>query len=262
MGRAPPLPGVQTSFTNCCRTDALADGVPHPQLPLDFAPRDGATFDDFVPGESGLTVDLLRHLADGDGERQALLWGVAGSGKSHLLNAACQRAAGRGERVAMLPLGELFDATADGAPGPELLDGLESLALVCLDDLQRVAGRDAWEEALFDLINRARDGGCRMLFACDDNPAALGLSLPDLRSRLAWGPVLRLRAADDTQLAEILSRRAAALGLDLGEGVLRYLMTRYARDLRAALARLQLLDHASLAAQRRLTVPFVKSVLG
>jgi len=240
----------------------LASADPHPQLPLDFAPRDGAGFDDFVPGDDGLGVDLLRHLAAGDGERQALLWGAAGSGKSHLLNAACQYAAARGERVALLPLGELFAAPAEAIPGLELLDGLESLALICLDDLQQVAGRAAWEEALFDLINRARDSGCRLLFACDDNPAALGFGLADLRSRLAWGPVLRLPVADDAQIAEILSRRAAALGLDLGEGVLHYLMTRYGRDLRAALARLQVLDHASLAAQRRLTVPFVKSVLG
>lgn len=231
------------------------DREPHPQLPLEFAPRAGATFDSFVPGDNALTVDMLQRFASGEGERQILLWGESGRGKSHLLNAVCHAVAAEGGQIACLPLAELLGF------GAALLEGLEALDVVCLDDLQLIAGRADWEEGVFDLINRAREGGTRLLFACDDNPAHTGFKLADLRSRLAWGPVLRLQAAGDEEIAAALNQRAAVLGLELGEGVLRYLLTRHVRDLPGALEQLAELDRASMAAQRRLTVPFVKSVL-
>jgi hypothetical protein len=132
---------------------------------------------------------------------------AAGLGKSHLLQAACHSGAARGARVAYLPLDDLSELR------PEALDGLEQLDLVALDALETVLGQPAWEQALFALINAARDAGTRLIFAARRPPAELSLDLPDLRSRLGWGPVLALEALSDEQKSAALEQRAAALGV-------------------------------------------------
>lgn len=225
------------------------------QLPLGISLRPGATFEAWFAGSNGLVIELLRRMAAGAGERQAWLAGAAGLGKTHLLQAACHEAVRHDLRPAWLPL------AGDGDLRPDMLEGLETLDLVCLDSVETVAGDDGWETALFRLVNAARDSGTRLLFAARRTPARLGVRLPDLASRLAWGPVLRIAPLDDTQKRDALMTRARQLGLELPAAAADYLVRHYDRDFAGQLERLEQLDHASLAAGRRLTVPFIKEVL-
>jgi DnaA family protein len=66
---------------------------------------------------------------------------------------------------------------------------------------------------------------------------------------------------DEAGRRELLRRRAEARGLQLDDGVLDYLFRRVGRDLGNLTALLDRLDRASLAAQRRLTVPFLRQIL-
>ena len=224
------------------------------QLPLGLKLRDGATFANFLAGPNAAAVDAVRGCADGDGERFVYLAGPAGAGKSHLLQAACRLAGEAGGACAYLPLAEV--------PAPEALEGLEVLDLVCLDDFQVVAGRRPWEEAVFHFFNRWWEGRGRLVVAAQGRPAELGLGLADLRSRMEWGLGCGLRVLDDGSKIEALRLRARARGLDLPDEVGRYLLRRLPRDLGALFDVLDRLDDASLVAQRRLTVPFIKEVLG
>jgi DnaA family protein len=90
---------------------------------------------------------------------------------------------------------------------------------------------------------------------------ALPLALPDLRSRLAAMPHYALRPLDEAQQRAALQARAAVRGIQLPEETLQYLQRRFARDMGSQYALLERLDSASLAAQRPLTVPFIRSVL-
>jgi DnaA family protein len=141
------------------------------------------------------------------------------------------------------------------------LEGLRGLALVCLDDVQALAGKPDAEEALFHFYNRADAEGMRLLFTATAMPAQLGITLPDLVSRLEQGLRLHAEVLDEFGKRRVLQRRAAGRGLQMDEAVLDYLFSRVSRDLHALSQLLDRLDHASLAAQRRLTVPFIKSVL-
>jgi DnaA family protein len=142
-----------------------------------------------------------------------------------------------------------------------MVEGLEALDLVCIDDVQLIAGHPQWEEALFDLFNRLRAAGGRLLISGDQPPSSLSLELPDLTSRLSWGLVLRLRDLTDSDKQALLMHNARQRGMELPADVARYLVNRRERDLRSLLATIERLDTLSLAAQRKLTIPFVRQHL-
>ncbi|MDX9765843.1 MAG: DnaA regulatory inactivator Hda [Ectothiorhodospiraceae bacterium] len=225
------------------------------QLALDVGLREGMSFASFLVGDNAAAVETVRLLGTAGGERQVCLWGGAESGKTHLLHAACAEAAAQGLRASYLPLDTL------AAHGPALLEGLEQLDLVCLDDVQEVAGDEAWERALFDCINRLRAGHTRLLLAARQAPAGLDIRLPDLASRLVWGPVFQLHTLDDAQKCAALGLRAGLRGFELPREVCEHLLRTHARNLSYLMSVLERLDAASLAAQRRITLPFLRQIL-
>ncbi|WP_411293571.1 DnaA regulatory inactivator Hda [Thiohalophilus sp.] len=220
------------------------------QLPLGVRLQDAATFENFLPADNERVLAAL-HTADAP---SIYLWGAAGTGKSHLLQAVCHQAAAQNQRAAYLPL-------ADPGLEPAMLEGMEQFDRLCLDDLDAVAGDPAWETALFHVYNRLTAAGHQLLVTATGSPTALGIQLPDLRSRLGWGPVFQLQPLGDTAKRQALQQRAAARGLSLDDEVAAYLMTRCPRDMSSLFALLDGLDEASLAAQRRLTIPFVREYL-
>ncbi len=225
------------------------------QLTLGIRLRDSARFESFLPGPNSELLASLRALAGGDAEGPLYCWGARGCGRTHLLQAACQHAGALDRTSVYLPLAE--HAALDVA----VLEGLEAMQLVCLDDVHAVAGEPAWEEALFHLFNRIRERGGRLAVSAGAAPAGLRLQLADLRSRLEWGLVYAIAPLDDDQRLAALQLRARRRGFELPDDTGRYLMRRVPRDMPALFALLDRLDEASLAAQRRLTVPFVKAVL-
>ena len=225
------------------------------QLPLGFEHEDVYAFDTFMPGANAGVVSRLQDTALGRSHDNIYLWGEQGAGKSHLLLAAC-RAARQAERpCAYLPLSQLDDFT------PALFSALENLSLVCLDDVEMVAGRHDWETALFDLFNRLRDAGAPLVMGAAHGPDGSPVRLPDLRSRLSWDLAFRLQAPDESMKIELLERRARERGLLLGREVTDYLMRRVNRDIPNLLRWLDRLDTHSLATQKRLTVPLVRQLL-
>ena len=225
------------------------------QLPLHFGVRDVFSFDTLVAGANEIAIGIVQQCALGEGEKQVYIWSQQSGGKSHLLQAACHQAAKQQCTVCYLPAEEIINQPV------QMLEGLEQLNLVCLDNVDLMAQSAEWEEALFDLINRMRESGNSLLLTASASPEALDIKLPDLRSRLAWGPVFQLQALVDDDKREALRIRAGQRGLELPDNVAEYLIRHYPRDLFGLFERLELLDTAAMAMQRRLTVPFVKSVL-
>lgn len=225
------------------------------QLTLGFSLKDEATFANFHAANNAEIAAELKKTSSGQGERVIYLHGMRGEGCSHLLQACCHYAYQYQLSSVYLPLSNLLTFSA------EVLNGLESLAVVCLDDLHVIAGMPEWEEAIFHLYNRIYDRGGSIIIAANDLPRAIHLSLPDLVSRLSWGMVYQLQALADTDKLTILTMRANHRGISLSEEVGKYILTHCPRHMNTLFAALDALDKASLAAQRRLTIPFVKEVL-
>jgi DnaA regulatory inactivator Hda len=159
---------------------------------------------------------------------------------------------------------EALDAMLEDAAGRlrDALQAFEHADLVALDGLDAVAGDREDEIALFDAHNRARDAGRTLLYAARIAPDALELVLPDLRSRLSQCARIALEALDDAGRAEVLRLRAQRRGLQLEDAAIDWLLKRVDRDLVSLTGLLDRLDRESLAAQRRLTVPFLRGIVG
>lgn len=225
------------------------------QLPLALRYPPDQRLDTYVAAPAGALAQL-EALAQGRGGDWLYLCGPAGSGKTHLALGACAATETAGRRAAYLPL-----ASAGGRLRAAL-DALHDCDLVALDGLDAVAGHEADELALFEFHNRARNAGVAVLYAARATPDALPPGLPDLRSRLAQCARIGLRAPDDEVRREVLRQRARRRGLVFEAAAIDWLLRRAGRDLAGLAALLDRLDAASLAAQRRVTVPFLRQVLG
>jgi DnaA family protein len=210
--------------------------------------RAAAIFDSFAVGPN---VEVLAALRGAD-PAPVWLWGGHATGKTHLLQAVCAAA---GEAAAYLPLGGPL-----GLP-PDALLGFEACRVLCLDDVDSVAGNVAWEEALFRLFNAALELPTRMIFAAQAAPRRLPWSLPDVSSRAASCVVYQLRSLDESGITAALRLRAAQRGLELPPETAEYLLRRLPRDVTSLFDILDQLDEASLVAQRRLTIPFIRDAL-
>lgn len=225
-----------------------------PQLPLPLRYPPDQRIETFVGAPEGLLAQLSA-LARGEGE-WIVLAGAAGSGKTHLALAICAQAEQAGRRAAYLPLLAAAGRVRDA------IDALDGCGVVALDGLEAIAGAREDEVALFDFHNRARAAGAAVLYTARSMPEALPLVLPDLRSRLLQCVRVALPGLDDAQRADVLRARAQRRGLALEPAAIDWLLTRTGRDLAHLSAVLDRLDRASLAAQRRVTVPFLRQVLG
>ena len=226
------------------------------QLSLAVQLPDDVTFASFYPGENAQLITGLKNAAIGQGAPLLFFWGAQGTGRSHLLHATCAEVNACGEAAAYIPLEQHAMFT------PGVLDQMEQLPLVCLDNLESIAGNAQWEEALFDFFNRWKEHNQgSLIVTATTAPRKMGLCLADLASRLDWGLAYQLRELDDEGKLSALQLRAELRGFKLPVDVGRFLLNRLSRDMRTLLQTLNELDTASLDAKRKLTIPFVKEAL-
>ena len=215
------------------------------QLPLSVQLRESASFDSFFAGPNEAAVSALRQP-----QSSVLIYGALNSGRTHLLQAVARANSG-----AYLPMAEIREM------GPEVLEGLEHNALLCIDDLDSVSNHRAWSMTLLRLLDTLHAQGAGVVLASSAAPDRMEIVLPDLRTRLMRAAIFGLKPLSDDDRNQLLRERAQARGLELAPEVSRWLLTQLARDTGSLLAALEQLDRASLSAKRRLTLPFVQSVL-
>lgn len=221
------------------------------QLPLALRWPAHQRFEHFVYGANATALALVRGLVDAAGDSRVFVAGPAGSGKTHLLIAACAEATAQGHAAQYLDL---------ASPHAASLRAFHGSRLLAIDNVDAIAGDAEAEHALFDLYNRCRAEQANLLFAAHAAPAHCGLVLPDLVSRLSSCTQASLQPLEEDARRRLLQAHAAARGIELDGVVLDWLFSRRARDLGSLMRLLDHIDAAALAAQRRVTVPFLRSL--
>ena len=227
------------------------------QLLLRFRPAKDKVFENFLSADNRVAVNYLRELCQSNSTEteQLYLWGASTSGKSHLLQAACSEATQYNKHCIFIPLKQWIKT------GIEIFSGLESIDLICIDDVDCIAEQRAMENELFNLINRIRARNSYLIMAGRDNPRQLKLSLADLRSRLVWGNVYQLSVLNDTGKYEALLLHAKLHEREMPEKVLHYLLNHCARDMHSLVSAVNHIYQASFQNKQRITLPFAKQVL-
>jgi len=212
------------------------------QLILDIRPDAPPDFNNFLTGPNVEAVSGLRVMTSPapafSGEHVVYLWGETGVGKSHLLKAWSSLA-----HAAHFPRGPL--------PEPDM-------AMLAVDDVEELDEAD--QIRLFSLLNAAREQGGRVVAAGTLPPGQLAIR-PDLATRLAQGLVFRIQPLSDADKAVALAIRAESHGMDLGDDLIRYLLTHCRRDLPHLLATVDALDALSLSRKRPASLPLLKELL-
>jgi DnaA family protein len=225
-----------------------------PQIPLKLEPSREFRFEDFVSGPNEAVVESLKAVIN-EKDKLLFLSGPEGTGKTHLLNAACIAARENGMTA--------FYAGLRAMPkdSQQLLDGLENIDLVCIDDLHNIVGKKEWEEALFHCLNRIRAKQGRIVLTSRQRLSVLPPELPDLQSRLQWGLRMQLQVLEDEDKLMVLERYAASLGIEVPIEVGRYLLRHSPRNLAKMLNMANSLQQAAFVSKRRITIPLAREVL-
>lgn len=227
----------------------------HKQLTLNLALDDTYTFDNFWPIANEATLKALKHYLQHQLPTLIFLFGEKSSGKTHVLRACGEALKKNQQTVITLAMQDLITLS------PNILDGLEHLDCIIIDDIDAIAGHTAWQEAFFHCYNRCLDTGCHWIVSATHAPQFLPLDLKDLTSRLSQGVTWALNPLSDQDKSAALIHRAKSTGLDLPVAVADYLIHHYARDMASQVHRLTQLEQASLAQGRKLTIPFIKTIL-
>lgn len=230
------------------------------QMPLKIGLRDDACFETFVTEQESLAMALnaLQSALKHPKGSAFYLYAESGTGKTHLLQAACRYATEKGQASVYLPMNDA------GLPLiPDVLVGLEQTPLVCLDDMEHIVGQPKWEKALANLLTKSSVQGHNVILAGEQSVVDWSLATPELTKALMNVLPIRLSALEEKEEIIIaLQRHAKRLGFELPLEVGNYLIKQFSSDLQELLAVLKMLEQATLVEKRRLTLPFVKQVLG
>lgn len=219
------------------------------QLALDLARVPAPTLDNFVAGRNAELVDQLRRLAaDADAERFFYVWGPAGSGRSHLLEATVTAALAAGRGAAYCRSAHEVDAA----------DCARDSVLLAVDDVDALDDRGQID--LFNIYNELRAGTGRLLAAGAAPPRSLALRA-DLVTRLTWGLVYQLHPLSDDDTLQALQHHASLRGFTLSDEAVHYLLHRFQRDMPSLLALIEALDRHSLEAKRPVTLALVRELV-
>ena len=222
------------------------------QLPFSFAFAGESRFSSFrCEPDNHPLLHHLQHLQRAPG-RLTWLWGVEGSGKTHLLQALGQQH----PEAIYLPMHKLLGYE------PDCLAGLHASEFLIVDDLHLVCGKREWEEQLFAVCNELLRHEGYLVCAAAAPPGRLAFALADLQSRLQLAQIYEVHELSDAGKASALVERAQQRGIELKDEAVNFILARNQRNMHDLSEVLDRLDQQALAEQRRITIPFIKSCMG
>ncbi len=225
------------------------------QLPLGVSLNGYATFDNLISGPNKQIHISVKQALLSEQFSCFYIWGQKGTGKTHLLQAACHDAAANSKSASYIPLQHYSDLGENFLKGQDLLD------LVCIDDIANIAGKNSWEKALFFLFNEIKERNGVLIITSGCNVKELGITLPDLQTRLEWGLKYKLAELSDLDKIDALVLRCESRGIELSAETAKFVLNRSHRAIETLCVTIDQLAEAAISDHRKITIPFVKTIL-
>ena len=232
----------------------MSERLSTPQMVLPLAHSDKASFDNYWVGDNYELVAALRSIVQIGDPKLLYFYGPASAGKSHLLFAAMRLAKQDNVNTGYLSL-------SDKHVNVDMLEMATNQSLVFIDNIDAWAGDEENERALFTLFEQIKHAGGQLVITSAQPPESSGFVIVDLVSRLLSGLIYGLYELSEEQQLDAIKMRANQRGLSISDDTVKYLLKRSSRDNRELFKILELIDQASLVEQRRITIPFIQSLL-
>tara|TARA_R110000782_G_scaffold17576_10_gene48989 strand:- start:1463 stop:2170 length:708 start_codon:yes stop_codon:yes gene_type:complete len=233
----------------------IADSSSVTQIPFQFGNNQQYDLATYLQGENQNLLHLLKSIASNEKPHRLYIWGSKGIGKTHLLQALSKQADELNLHAAYIPLKQLSDISV------EILHDLGDLDILCIDDLECIIGHREWQQGLVWLYNELRDNEHSLVMSSNISPTNILLEVDDLKSRLSWDQVFQIKPPSDELKIQILKQKAELRSFELSDDVIEFIIRRVDRDMSTLMGILDKIDHASLAAKRKITIPFVKELI-
>ncbi len=219
------------------------------QLTFPWSKPNNSSFNDFY-----FEINNLSVLSNLKGEEDLVIYGTSKVGKSFLLQSLCNYFSEANKSSLYIPLKELNSYETG------LLDNLEKLNLVCIDDLEIIAGDNKWETAIFNLINDCLLSSCRIVFCSNINPSLISFQLRDLFSRIQKINQMEVFPVKSDNLAEAVRFFADLRSINIGDKEIAYLINHSKRSMGDLITNINQLDKLSMQLKRKITIPLIKKV--
>ena len=219
------------------------------QLTFPWNKPNNSSFNDFYFEKNNLSV-----LSNLKGEEDLVIYGSSKVGKSFLLQSICNYFSEANKSSLYIPLKELNSHETG------LLDNLEKLNLVCIDDLEIIAGNNKWETAIFNLINDCLLSSCRIVFCSNINPSLISFQLVDLFSRIQKINQMEVYPVKSDNLAEAVRFFTDLRSINIGDREITYLINHSRRSMGDLVTHIDELDKLSMQLKRKITIPLIKKV--
>lgn len=177
------------------------------------------------------------------------------NGKTHLLKACCYALIKTKTPHIFLDLKKISSLR------PDILTGLSTVGLVCLDNIENISGNDSWEKEVFNLYNELAVAKVPLVVSSCYSPLELKCSLPDLNSRLRSGLNFKLSELDDDQKVKVMSKVAGEMGFNIPESLLYFMIRHYDRCLHALLELIKKVGQIALSENKKPSLNTVKHAI-
>tara|TARA_Y100000814_G_scaffold241750_1_gene186287 strand:+ start:74 stop:790 length:717 start_codon:yes stop_codon:yes gene_type:complete len=227
------------------------------QLFLDVKIDKSKTLDSFIKCDSTeLIIQALKEFCKEDSLNQFFyLWGKEGSGKNYLLHSLNQEFILMEKRAAFIPFKKHKFSS------PSILEGLNSVDLIILENIEMYPNDPEWELAFFNLINECKQSGSKIICSSKKVAKDLEFSLPDLISRVLSFSAFELKEVEEGEKKEALKKALTRKGLTAEDKVISYILNHTSRGLSDLLQLISDLDNFSLEKKRKITIPLIKEMI-
>ena len=233
------------------------------QLPLKIGLKEDANFDTFVAETEVVAMGVAKFQQGLINSRSdfILLEGESKSGKTHLLQAACrffsEKQSSEKSSAVFLPLSDKSLPLV-----PPILEGLETVNLICIDDVDEIIGKKEWELALASLIVKSQVLGKKMIVSSKlaiNNWAIVTKELSDAMMAASTVKLSRLKKTEE--IIEALTKRSKETGFEFSFKLGDYLIKKFSSNLSELIEALDFIEKASIIQKRKITIYFVKQIL-